>query len=160
RPRPMTAMVVGVNGVARGVERGGETSIAPAVLGEAVGDLHDRPRPSLGQPAAREQAVPVVGEKRECAPRHSPLSMLRIAKRAVSHKNLARSASAVKGASGSSWPPGSPNFLLAESDAIGYGSSPMARYLFITGGVVSSLGKGLASAALGALLQARGYTVR
>src|SRR6185295_1003535 len=37
---------------------------------------------------------------------------------------------------------------------------PMARYIFITGGVVSSLGKGLASAALGALLQARGYSVR
>jgi CTP synthase len=36
----------------------------------------------------------------------------------------------------------------------------MARYIFITGGVVSSLGKGLASAAIGALLQARGYTVR
>jgi CTP synthase len=36
----------------------------------------------------------------------------------------------------------------------------LARYIFITGGVVSSLGKGLASAALGALLQARGYTVR
>ena len=36
----------------------------------------------------------------------------------------------------------------------------MAKYIFITGGVVSSLGKGLASAALGALLQARGYTVR
>ena len=36
----------------------------------------------------------------------------------------------------------------------------MTRYIFITGGVVSSLGKGLASAALGALLQARGYTVR
>src|SRR3981189_2256115 len=36
----------------------------------------------------------------------------------------------------------------------------MARLIFITGGVVSSLGKGLASAALGALLQARGYTVR
>jgi CTP synthase len=36
----------------------------------------------------------------------------------------------------------------------------MARYVFITGGVVSSLGKGLASAVLGALLQARGYTVR
>jgi CTP synthase len=36
----------------------------------------------------------------------------------------------------------------------------MTRYVFITGGVVSSLGKGLASAALGALLQARGYTVR
>src|ERR1041384_3082834 len=36
----------------------------------------------------------------------------------------------------------------------------MARYVFITGGVVSSLGKGLASAALGALLQARGHKVR
>ncbi|MFN3347880.1 CTP synthase [Pseudorhodoplanes sp.] len=36
----------------------------------------------------------------------------------------------------------------------------MARYVFITGGVVSSLGKGLASAALGATLQARGYKVR
>jgi len=38
--------------------------------------------------------------------------------------------------------------------------TPMARYVFITGGVVSSLGKGIAAAALGALLQARGYRVR
>ncbi len=36
----------------------------------------------------------------------------------------------------------------------------LTRFIFITGGVVSSLGKGLASAALGALLQARGYSVR
>jgi CTP synthase len=36
----------------------------------------------------------------------------------------------------------------------------MARFVFITGGVVSSLGKGIASASLGALLQARGYKVR
>ncbi|WP_439500016.1 CTP synthase [Bosea sp. (in: a-proteobacteria)] len=36
----------------------------------------------------------------------------------------------------------------------------MTRYVFITGGVVSSLGKGLAAAALAALLQARGHTVR
>src|SRR3974390_167446 len=36
----------------------------------------------------------------------------------------------------------------------------MTRFVFITGGVVSSLGKGIASAALGALMQARGYTVR
>ncbi|EJF86136.1 CTP synthase [Bartonella rattimassiliensis] len=36
----------------------------------------------------------------------------------------------------------------------------MARYIFITGGVVSSLGKGIAAAALAALLQARGYHVR
>ena len=36
----------------------------------------------------------------------------------------------------------------------------MPRYIFITGGVVSSLGKGLGAAALAALLQARGYSVR
>ena len=36
----------------------------------------------------------------------------------------------------------------------------MKRYVFITGGVVSSLGKGLAAAALGSLLQLRGYRVR
>ena len=36
----------------------------------------------------------------------------------------------------------------------------MTRFVFITGGVVSSLGKGLAAAAMGALLQARGYSVR
>ena len=36
----------------------------------------------------------------------------------------------------------------------------MTRFIFITGGVVSSLGKGLSAAALGALLQARGYRVR
>ena len=36
----------------------------------------------------------------------------------------------------------------------------MTRFVFITGGVVSSLGKGLGAAALGALLQARGYKVR
>jgi hypothetical protein len=36
----------------------------------------------------------------------------------------------------------------------------MPRYIFITGGVVSSLGKGLGAAALASLLQARGYSVR
>lgn len=36
----------------------------------------------------------------------------------------------------------------------------MTRYVFITGGVVSSLGKGIAAAALGALLQSRGYKIR
>src|SRR6201981_658212 len=49
---------------------------------------------------------------------------------------------------------------MAESLTARYRQRPMARYVFITGGVVSSLGKGLASAALGALLQARGYSVR
>ncbi|MBL4666074.1 MAG: CTP synthase [Sneathiella sp.] len=36
----------------------------------------------------------------------------------------------------------------------------MARFIFVTGGVVSSLGKGLAGASVAALLQARGYKVR
>lgn len=36
----------------------------------------------------------------------------------------------------------------------------MTRFIFVTGGVVSSLGKGIAASSLGALLQARGYTVR
>ena len=36
----------------------------------------------------------------------------------------------------------------------------MARYIFITGGVVSSLGKGLMAASLAALLQGRGFKVR
>ena len=49
---------------------------------------------------------------------------------------------------------------LAHTDCTHGGSDQMARYIFITGGVVSSLGKGLASAALGALLQARGFSVR
>ena len=35
----------------------------------------------------------------------------------------------------------------------------MTRYIFITGGVVSSLGKGIASASLGAILEARGLNV-
>ena len=55
---------------------------------------------------------------------------------------------------------GSEFFALVESSSGDYRLGPMARYIFITGGVVSSLGKGLASAALGALLQARGYKVR
>ena len=36
----------------------------------------------------------------------------------------------------------------------------MARYIFVTGGVVSSLGKGLSSASLGYLLRSQGYSVR
>ena len=36
----------------------------------------------------------------------------------------------------------------------------MTQYIFITGGVASSLGKGLSSAALGALLQSRGFSVK
>ena len=36
----------------------------------------------------------------------------------------------------------------------------MTRYIFVTGGVVSSLGKGLASAAVGAILESRGLKVK
>lgn len=52
------------------------------------------------------------------------------------------------------------NFLLEKDEQSAYHNKPMARYVFITGGVVSSLGKGIAAAALAALLQARGYRVR
>ena len=51
-------------------------------------------------------------------------------------------------------------FTAYHKEEITGGATRMARYIFITGGVVSSLGKGLASAALGALLQARGFSVR
>ncbi len=49
--------------------------------------------------------------------------------------------------------------MIAEND-FANGVAEMTRYIFITGGVVSSLGKGMASAAVGSLLQARGYKVR
>jgi CTP synthase len=52
------------------------------------------------------------------------------------------------------------NRRAADNDVSREQPKNMARFIFITGGVVSSLGKGLASAALGALLQARGYSVR
>src|SRR5438477_11782702 len=39
------------------------------------------------------------------------------------------------------------------------GKEAMSKYIFVTGGVVSSLGKGLASASIGALLEARGMKV-
>jgi CTP synthase len=50
--------------------------------------------------------------------------------------------------------------MIGSPSASEEGARKMARYVFVTGGVVSSLGKGIASAALGALLQARGYKVR
>src|SRR6516165_1070329 len=62
---PVTAMIAGVNRVARGVERGGEARVAGAVLDEAMGDLHDRPRAPLGQPAAREERLAVLAAKLE-----------------------------------------------------------------------------------------------
>jgi hypothetical protein len=68
---PVAAMVVGVNRVARGVERRGEAGVAGAVLGEAVGELHHRPRPPFRQPAPGQKALPVVGPKLKLAPRHS-----------------------------------------------------------------------------------------
>ena len=70
-PRPVAAMVVRINRIARGVERRGEAGVTGAVLGEAVGDLHHRPRPPFRQPAPGQKALPVVGPKLELAPRHS-----------------------------------------------------------------------------------------
>ena len=71
RLRPVATMVVRINRIARGVERRGEAGVTGAVLGEAVGDLHHRPRPPFRQPAPGQKALPVVGAKLELAPRHS-----------------------------------------------------------------------------------------
>ncbi len=68
---PMAAMVVGVSRVARGIERGGETGVTGAVLGEAMGDLQNRAWRPLRQPAPREQGLAIVGAKLEFALRHS-----------------------------------------------------------------------------------------
>ena len=69
--RPVAAMIVGVNGVARGVERRRQTRVAAAVLGEAMGDLDHRARRRIGKPAPPQEGLAVVGAKREFAPRHS-----------------------------------------------------------------------------------------
>ena len=67
---PVTAMIVGVNRVACGVERRGETRVTGAMLGEAVGDLDDRARRRFRQPATRQQVLAIVGAKHEFASRH------------------------------------------------------------------------------------------
>ena len=107
---PVAAQVVGVNPVARVVERGGETGVAGAVLGEAMGDLQNRARAPFRQPAARQQGLPVVGAKREFAFRHFDSPSRR---RRTLFRNPPAASSARAG------PDSSPNFLLAESVAIG-----------------------------------------
>ena len=117
--RPVAAMIAGVDCVACGVERGGETGIAGAVLGEAVGDLHDRARTPSWQPATREQGLAVVGAKRELAPRHfRPLYRLQSLCAGFLAKSGAVQRQGVKRAEVefASW---APNFLLAELIAIG-----------------------------------------
>src|ERR1700733_2277700 len=69
---PVTAMVVGVSRVARGIERVGERGVAGAVLGEAMGDLQNRARRTFRQPTAPQKRLAIVGAKVEFAPRHSP----------------------------------------------------------------------------------------
>ena len=54
---PVAAMVVGVSRVARGVERGGETGVAGAVLGEAMGDLHEPRAEDLPAASAAPEGV-------------------------------------------------------------------------------------------------------
>src|SRR3984885_4429579 len=86
---PVTAMVVGVGRVARGIERSGETCVAGAVLGEAMGDLHDRTRRTFWQPTPRQQGLAIVGAKVEFAPRHLPPLIVAVPWRAGTHWNLA-----------------------------------------------------------------------
>ena len=76
RAWPVSPMIIGVNGVACGVERRGETRVTPAMLGEAVGDLDHRARRRVWQPATRQEVLAIVGAKHEFASRHSvPLNL-------------------------------------------------------------------------------------
>ena len=68
---PVTAMVIGVSRIARGIERGGETGVAGAVLGEAMGDLQNRARGTFRQPTPPQKGLAIVGAKLEFASRHS-----------------------------------------------------------------------------------------
>ena len=61
---PWPRMIGGVDAIARGVERGGETGVAAAMLGEPVRDLDDRARRTFWQPTPREEALAIVGAKR------------------------------------------------------------------------------------------------
>src|ERR1700722_1378671 len=67
RPGPVTAMVVGVDRVTCGVKRSGQTSVAGAMLGEAMGDLHNRARRTFWQPTPRQEGLAIVGAKVEFA---------------------------------------------------------------------------------------------
>ena len=66
----MAAQVGGVGRVAGRIEGLSEPRVAPAVLGEAMGDLHDRARRPFGQPAPPKKAEAVLGMKDELALRH------------------------------------------------------------------------------------------
>ena len=54
----VSAMIVGVSPIADPIERGGEPRVASAMLGEAVGDLQDRPRPPYGSERRAKRLCP------------------------------------------------------------------------------------------------------
>ena len=56
----MAPVIIGVDGVARAVQRAGQPPVARAVLREPVGDLHDGARAPIGQPTPAEQALAVA----------------------------------------------------------------------------------------------------
>ena len=110
----MAAQIGGVDAIARGVERGGETGVAAAMLGEPVRNLDDRARRTFWQPTPREEALAVVGAKGELAPRHCrPLTSARRPRGSRQRLGISLvSAGGVK-------PVGDREILLAESVAIG-----------------------------------------
>src|ERR1700733_16036422 len=87
--RPVPAMIVGISPVACGVEGGGDTRVAGAVLGEAMGDLHKSARATFGEPTPPQEGLTVVGAKRELASRHPrPSSWAPSLKRQFLTRNL------------------------------------------------------------------------
>ena len=112
------------------------------------------PGPSAPSAPAQRPATPATSGRRAAQPRRPAPAPARRPGRSIGPHQLTRTDVArcrMRDAA-------APGFPLAPIRLVYW--PPMTRYIFITGGVVSSLGKGLASAALGALLQARGYPVR
>ena len=59
----MAAQIIRVYAIADSVERSGEAGVAGAVFGEAMRDLHHRPRPAVGTPASAKKARAILAAK-------------------------------------------------------------------------------------------------
>ena len=109
---PVAAMVVGVSRVARSIQRRGETGVAGAVLGEAMGDLHNCARRPFRQPAPRQKGR---GHRQRENRIRSPAFSLSSQR---TGNSLQKSDVCVKRAHDARLRSVSPNLLLAESTGI------------------------------------------
>ncbi len=116
----MAAQVGGVGRVAGRIERRSEPRVAPAVLGEAMGDLDHRARRAVRQPAPAQKADAVLALKDKFAPRHVVLpSQSRFSATGTTGDLWIATHSRVKRARRPRLDVAPANFRLAELDAIG-----------------------------------------